>query len=252
MAGVALPYWDSVLESHLPDPSDSVLWTPEFMGSISGTVDGPFADFPVMPSCHSFGSTVKRDANIGGNWLFREADITHATSKANFPALASDPRFEMDHGGIHQFFKGHMSDLNCATADPLFYLHHSFVDCVFQEFLNSSPSDPTSYPSNARGGFHHQSWAAMTPCLGINNAVGLDVSRYQHYTYKPKPSSSTCKKNNDCGNKYALWCDTRLDPPKCRAKVKTGGNCTGLPDAACQPCRKQLAHKCVDNVCLCI
>ena len=124
-----------------------------------------------------------------------------------------------------------MSDLNCATADPLFYLHHSFVDCVFQEFFNSSPSDPSSYLSNARGGFHHQSWAAMTPYLGIKNGVVLDASRYQHYTYKPKPSSSTCKKNSDCGNKYALWCDTRLDPAKCRVKVKTGGTCnnTGLP-----------------------
>ena len=254
MKGVALPYWDSVLESALPEPRDSVLWTPRYLGSVHGPLDGPFDQLPVMKNCHSFGKVISRNAAAdGGNWLLTDEDIDQVINKTSFADLASDPRFEMDHGGVHQFFGGHMSDLNCATADPIFFLHHAFVDCTFQKFLDAQtpPVTPNKYPLNAPGGSHHQAQSPMTPCLGISNSHGLQEAHYAHYRYTTKPSSVTCMGHKQCGNRNALWCDVRLNPPKCRAKVKTGGNCTGLPNGACQTCKKSKAF-CVKDVCICI
>ena len=116
------------------------------MGFASGTVKKPFARFPVLSNCHIFGSTLRRNADGNGNWLFREDDSDHVLRKSSFSALANDPRVEAGHGGVHQFLTGHMSDLNCATDDPLFYLHHSFVDCIFQDFLDAAnpPVTPSS------------------------------------------------------------------------------------------------------------
>ena len=253
-AGVALPYWDSVLDSDLPDPRDSVFFTPDYMGS-ARAIKGPFDGFPVPTNCHSFGATLETNSNGNGHWLFKENDINHVLGFYSFSALANDPRFELDHSGIHQFFTGHMSDLNCATADSLFYLHHSFVDCIFQDFLDAAnpPVTPSSYPSPALGDSHHQAGSLMTPCLGISNSDGLNASRYLHYRYDPRPSSMSCVSDSDCGNLDALWCDYRGSLLKCRARVKTGGNCTGLADSACQPCVTQgQTAQCVSDVCQCI
>ena len=252
--GVALPYWDSVLDSYLPDPSDSVLFTKKYLGSASGPVQNPFANFPVLSNCHSYGSTLQRNGNINQNWLYEQNDIDNVLAHSTFQALSNDPMFELDHSGVHQYFIGHMNDLNCATADPLFYLHHSFVDCIFQEFLNAAVPTvtPSSYPAAARGGFYHQASSQMRPFLGMINSDGLDASRYTRYTYDAKPSSKSCTSHNDCGSKASLWCSSMLTPPKCRARVRRGGNCTGLPHDACQPCKNNQIHQCTNNVCTCI
>lgn len=48
---VALPYWDSTLDGHLPDPRDSIMWSPTLMGesdSNGQVINGPFSGFVTL------------------------------------------------------------------------------------------------------------------------------------------------------------------------------------------------------------
>ena len=48
---LSLPYWDSVLDSYLPDPTDSIMFTLPFIGEIDNDgqlTKGPFGSFRTL------------------------------------------------------------------------------------------------------------------------------------------------------------------------------------------------------------
>lgn len=47
-----------------------------------------------------------------------------------------DPEFnlELHHGGVHVYIGGDMSILNTAANDPLFFMHHAFIDYLWELF----------------------------------------------------------------------------------------------------------------------
>uniref|UniRef100_A0A183C148 Tyrosinase_Cu-bd domain-containing protein n=1 Tax=Globodera pallida TaxID=36090 RepID=A0A183C148_GLOPA len=51
---------------------------------------------------------------------------------------------EVTHGNVHLFVggedaqpAGHMADTSTSANDPLFFLHHAFVDCIWEQWRQS-------------------------------------------------------------------------------------------------------------------
>ena len=239
-AAITVPYWDSTLDQGLPDPNHSQVWTESLFGSRDGqVVEGPYANWYIMDECHLMGEYLTRnltiDLDMAQDFLFSDADLSYAWSKEDFSELTTpiDSTYEDDHNAIHLFIGGHMSHPECAPADPLFFMHHSFVDLVWEEFRthyqrtsleDSYPDIDLNLTSELHGAYEY-----MQPFKPLLNIHGLSTHYTQYYyTYAPRPYD--CNTLYDCKSNL-LWCD-RYER-RCRAKIQVGGTCGDLPDDSC-------------------
>uniref|UniRef100_A0A915Q5D0 receptor protein-tyrosine kinase n=1 Tax=Setaria digitata TaxID=48799 RepID=A0A915Q5D0_9BILA len=197
---VSLPYWDSVLDNGLPNPEDSVLWTNEFLGTTdaSGAVTGgDFANFMTFQGCQY---------------------------RANYNAL------EYTHGNVHIFVGGDMYDPYTSGNDPAFYLHHSFVDYIWEMYRQQKQTryqreNDYSPDNQACSSALHFGSALMRPFTPLRNIDGLSNTYTDNlYEYAPRP---TCQSGPTCGSKY-LFCDRSHGQPRCVSQVRVGGRCSGF------------------------
>ena len=239
----ALHYWDTTLDAMLPDPSDTVIFNhPHFVGNKNGTVTTGFMSSwgRVVPeNCHKYGVNLTRSVcNIQYALLLnQEVDaFVHcgAFEQCVFP---NNRRFEDAHGQVHNCVGGHMSDLMCAPNDPVFFMYHSFIDLIFQQYIDYNyprkygfnPAE--DYPKNPEKVF----WRAdsdMFPFTEFKVIDGLSRNFSDHLVaYEPRPRR--CSSHSDCtkGRSDTLWCDVRVS--QCMAKVYVSGSCEGYPSEAC-------------------
>jgi len=232
----ALPYWDTTLDSGLPDPSDSILWTELFLGEPRGDVTtGAFGNWttlvdkvvgPLSPSGY-----ITRNASHLPEELWTDDDIEEVMSKPRFRNLVKcvDPYYNNLHGAIHVWVGGHNYKLRTAASDPVFFLIHCFQDSIWEQWRQTHQnrtqreieytSDNESCDPLATAN------ATMLPWK-LTNIEGLS-NRYTDiiYSYEPKPNCT--KSAPDCGSPY-LFCHTGR--PKCLSKIRLDGNCTGLEE----------------------
>uniref|UniRef100_A0A915HZG7 Tyrosinase copper-binding domain-containing protein n=1 Tax=Romanomermis culicivorax TaxID=13658 RepID=A0A915HZG7_ROMCU len=229
---VALCYWDSTLDHDLPNPADSVLWTPQLLGNGQGYVTtGPFANWPtpsVIPEVNRNRLYRTVGTAAGADALYNRQDIERFMQIPTFEKLAvycQDPTFEILHGGGHDFVGGHMTYLATSPNDPVFFLHHTFIDYVWemwrQKHQNLHQRETEYPPDGPRScGVLYQSDSQMKP-FDMKNKDGLGNNYHSLYTYAPSP---TCG-NGLCSGDY-LFCNTNTG--FCSAKVRPGGDCTNL------------------------
>ena len=251
--GPGLPYYDSTLDQALPTPAHSAIWTPGYLGNNNGFVTTGFASlWSSIPAC-SFWPTLFRQAAQGpdGNCLLMsDFDVNYVYSKRCYRDIVcqNDCKFENDHAGVHSFVGGHMNDPACAPSDPTFYLHHAFIDCVWETFRknhqmsNKYKEYPNPLNGDDIGPAGHAFNANMEPFLPLLNANGLDKFYEDYYKCKRRPME--CDDHSDCGSPL-LWCNDG----RCMAKVRNGGNCAGLTSDACY-CQ-QGTPQCLLNICFC-
>nr|AHZ34288.1 tyrosinase A3 [Pinctada maxima] len=211
---VTLPYWDSRLDQPLRDPTRSIIWSPQFLGTMRGRViNGPFA-FWQTPA----GPLVRNGGQEGE--LFTYNHIRAVMTRSHLEEI-SEPHapppfdFEIRHGDVHQMVGGIMAPAETAGYDPVFFLHHCFVDYLWEVFRRSQKEkgvDPTKdYPRRYGPAAH-----APKEQMGLGrllNEHGLsDMFTSRLYTYEPSPTCSY--RRPTCGSNY-LTCEFGFGRPQC-------------------------------------
>lgn len=117
---LALPYWDWRV-----DRSTSALpWTSSFMGGTGNPVSGPFSGWGI------------RRALGAGSSLPTATDVSDDLALTPYSSFW-DPA-ESTHGPPHGWVGGNMSSAR-SPEDPIFFLHHCFVDKWWSDWQNANP-----------------------------------------------------------------------------------------------------------------
>lgn len=116
---IALPYWD-----WRNDRSTSALpWTSDFMGGTGNPVTGPFAGWGIGRA-------------LGGGSLPDAGDV--AGDQAQTPYSDFWSPSEGTHGPPHGWVGGNMVTVR-SPEDPIFFMHHCFVDKWWSDWQNANP-----------------------------------------------------------------------------------------------------------------
>ncbi|KAF7635300.1 Tyrosinase_Cu-bd domain-containing protein [Meloidogyne graminicola] len=224
-----LPYWDSTLESRLPNPEDSILFTDLFMGTTNSNGYGnPYISRNLGQEGRCF-----NEDDI--NWILAQTQIENILSYTlldkGCPYKQNWRWCEFIHGKSHRWIGGDMAYIEQSANDPLFMKFHCFVDYlleIWRQKQQNREQRVTEYPkdlSECTPVCHFKN-ATMSQFAPLKNADGLRNEYTDNlYEYAPRP---TCTNSDvECGSKY-LFCDLSHDSPHCAAKVKPGGNCKGF------------------------
>ncbi|KAI8779251.1 TYRosinase family member (tyr-3) [Biomphalaria glabrata] len=224
---VCLPYWDSSLDNQLADPTSSLIWTPQFLGTPQGSVtEGPFANWMTPEN-------VQLIRNVGSDGeLFTTAAISDILSRTRHEEIvtadATEPRYDLEfhHASVHVYVGGAMTRLDTAAFDPVFFMHHAFIDYVWDLFrtnLRNNNANPETYPEIVNVDPRHIA-TAPTGFVDLTQADGYLDSLTESYHYESVPVCSA--RSPDCGSRY-LAC--QLSTGRC---IATSRNSPVVPTPA--------------------
>ncbi|KAL3121824.1 hypothetical protein niasHT_002052 [Heterodera trifolii] len=247
---LGLPYWDSSLDGDLPSPEDSVMFSEFLLGEAdnSGFVfNGLFANWTTMDGRHSYqrmfgdqqDGEFLNEARI--DWVLSQEQVDRVMAFTlplhtciNYPL---DERFlEYSHDYVHYFISGDMQERFSSSNDPIFFMHHGFIDWIWEEWRQTKQNRiqrERDYPRDDADCMPewHFSYAYMPLLQPLRNMDALSNNYTDHmYEYAPRPSCAKSGKSSECGNTDFVWCDKRTHPGHavCSSKVKPGGNCKGF------------------------
>ncbi|VDI68499.1 Hypothetical predicted protein [Mytilus galloprovincialis] len=201
---VMLPYWDSTLDSSMDTPKDTVIFTDKFLGNPNGNVtSGPFGHWE---------RKIQRSLHKDTSLLITKNELSLLIHKSKDQREFMST-LEMHHNGPHVWIGGTMVDVDSAPFDPVFYMHHAFIDCMWERYRvleKQRGQNPEIYPSLKSDSPAHQPSTVMInlpPFNGVNftNADGYkNFWTETYYSCAPQPSCSV--HSPECGSKW-LECD---------------------------------------------
>ncbi|KAF7634449.1 Tyrosinase_Cu-bd domain-containing protein, partial [Meloidogyne graminicola] len=224
-----LPYWDSTMESRLPTPKDSCLFTSSFVGKTNASgivVDGPFSPWQTIedPPSPYLTRNVGRDGSCYREhyitWEMQQKNITNILAytmpDSPCPYEVNSNYPEYPHGSVHTFVGGYMTFPDTSANDPIFHTHHCFVDLTWELWRQKQQTyaqRPLAYPTDI-----------------------ADCERPIHFRNEKMSQFPYLKNIDGCKNEYTDNLYSYASRPTC-------GNCRGFTNV----CYK---GSCVDNVCV--
>ena len=159
-AEVTIPYWDNRLESRMPrtDPESnmestkSALFSDRLMGSCSGPVKGGI----MGNGWNSTIGEIVRNCGTDGPLMTDEMvyNVTRQTRMRDICGEDSEIGNDLEHhhNGAHRWADGNLALLSTSVFDPLFWIHHTFIDLVWEYFRQNSKAAGVNivedYPEN--------------------------------------------------------------------------------------------------------
>ncbi|KAH9507511.1 putative tyrosinase-like protein tyr-3 [Bulinus truncatus] len=201
---VCLPYWDSTLDRQLPNPLLSSIWSPDFLGTSEGAVvEGPFANWRLAN-----GGQLMRNVGSDGDLLSPDV-VNDILSRNSYDEIITSSRrnaqynIEQQHGAVHNYVAGTMTAIDTSANDPVFFLHHAFIDYIFERFrqrLRSRGINPATYPRAISNPRHAPT--APTRLGRYNQGDGYSDFFARGVTYEPVPTCSTTSRA--CGSRFLV------------------------------------------------
>ncbi|EPB70905.1 common central domain of tyrosinase [Ancylostoma ceylanicum] len=241
---IGLPYWDSTLDESLPDPTMSVLWSDELMGkpdSDGHVRRGAFRNWTILDGSRYF----RRNIGARGQLMTRREIDTVVTARdmsllLSFTApqrhcgKAGDwSALEYIHGNPHVYTGGDMAVIPTATHDPIFFLHHSMMDLIWEEWRISRQSRSereTAYPQNdeACSSAAHFANTTMTPFWPMmRNHATMGNASEETATQPVSPTEEDCFNDDQCCGPWAARGECTRNPPYMLTYCKAScGVCT--------------------------
>ncbi|MEU6486067.1 tyrosinase family protein [Streptomyces sp. NPDC046887] len=154
---VALPYWDWSADR----TTRATLWAPDFLGGTGRASDGRVMDGPFAASGNRWRISVRvdgrdylrRSLGSGGRQLPTRAEVDSVLAMATYDTApwnsASDGfRNHLEgwrgvnlHNRVHVWVGGQMGT-GVSPNDPVFWLHHAFVDKLWADWQARHPGSP--------------------------------------------------------------------------------------------------------------
>ncbi len=154
-----------------------------------------------------------------------------------------DSSFETFHGATHNWVGGVMVHLPNSPSDPMFFLHHGFIDCLFTWMRENQRKQGVdvdfNYPNDTQAlgvgtrrqgdgrriqrveDSYHYALNEMRPFAPLRNIDGLSSLYEQDHPCAPRPTCS--RSDTSCGGAPYLFCDT--SHYKCAPKLRLGADC---------------------------
>ncbi|MFD5325433.1 tyrosinase family protein [Streptomyces sp. NPDC127092] len=156
-ATVTLPYWDWTADR----TSRSSLWAPDFLGGTGRARDGQVLDGAFARSGNRWTINVRvdgrdylrRDLGAGGRQLPTRAEVDSVLAMETYdtaPWNSSSEGFRNHlegwrgvnlHNRVHVWVGGQMAT-GVSPNDPVFWMHHAFVDKLWAEWQARHPKSP--------------------------------------------------------------------------------------------------------------
>lgn len=165
---IALPYWDS-----MQDQSTSALpWTGDFMGGTGNPVSGPFSVWGIARALGVSGSLPSAAAIDGDRAITPYSDHWDDAESA--------------HGPPHNWVGGNMATVR-SPEDPIFFLHHCYVDKWWSDWQNAHPGEEP-YQGNGSESPNSPMAPWVTTPNDVIDSVDLD---YVYDTDPPRIEKTT-------------------------------------------------------------
>lgn len=185
-ADFVLPYWDWSQFTDAPDPALSTVWGPDYLGGSNNSnnsnigspiPNGPFAG---MTTHYLDSHMLSRGFNASVSGSMR-ALVNASTLNAlirreregNWTWGEFSDAVETGHNQLHSDIGGDMLFTSTSPNDPVFYLHHAFIDKIWWE--RQQIFDKTEY-----GGTHTFSNRNVTQ----NSTVRLTVNVTSDFVFQ--------------------------------------------------------------------